>query len=235
MDLQVSTPTVSEDVARRLRLLIHSGQLGPGDRLPPERDLAPLMCVGRVSLREAIRLLQARGYVEVRRGATGGTFVTQLDRPYEDWLGQMRSRVDEIGDIIDMRIGLETRAAVLAARRRTDEHLAEMTEAIEQLDASENRVSFRTADARFHGALVRAAQNRRLETAVVESRGEMFLPLDRLVFTAQIESSRAGHTAVYQAVRDRNGELAARAMEAHLEQSRREMQQVIFGGPEPPP
>src|SRR5688500_5033710 len=101
---QLSTPTVSADVARSLRALIHGGHLGPGDRLPPERELAKQMGVGRVSIREALRLLQATGYVDVRRGASGGTFITALDRPYEDWVRRMRESVDEVNDILDLRV-----------------------------------------------------------------------------------------------------------------------------------
>ncbi|GLY65867.1 FadR/GntR family transcriptional regulator [Amycolatopsis taiwanensis] len=230
MDFEFTTPTVSEDIAARLRTLIHSGELGPGDRLPPERELAERMRVGRVSLREAIRLLQASGYVEVRRGATGGTFVTQLDRPYQDWLRQMRNRVDEIGDILDLRIGLEARAAALAARRRTDAQLSAMATAIDQLASSDSRTSFRAADAAFHGAVAAAAHNKRLETAIAQARGEMFTPVDRLVYTELIMSSQAAHAAVHEAIRDRNAELAARAMESHLEQTRQELHHVIFGG-----
>ncbi|PFG57575.1 GntR family transcriptional regulator [Amycolatopsis sulphurea] len=229
MDFELTSSTVSEDIARRVRTLIHSGELGPGDRLPPERELSERMGVGRVSLREAIRLLQAGGYVEVRRGATGGTFVTELNRPYDDWVRQMRSRVDELGDILDLRIGLESRAAALAAGRRTEAHLAALATSIAQLADADSRTSFRAADAAFHSTLARAARNKRLETAISQARGEMFVPVDRLVYTELVETSRAGHTAVYEAVRDRNAGLAASAMEAHLEQTRLELHEVVFG------
>jgi DNA-binding FadR family transcriptional regulator len=227
--IDLATPTISADIASRLRALIHAGDLGPGDRLPPERELAKQMGVGRVSVREALRTLQANGYVEVRRGATGGAFVTQLDRPYRDWLTNMRSSEREINDILDLRVGLETQAARLAAGRRTDEHLTAMAEAIEAMSSSDSRVTFRNTDARFHGALAQAACNQRLEAAVASARGEMFSPLDSLAFTEVVESSRAAHSAIYEAVRDRDAEQAARAMVAHLEQTREELQQLIFG------
>lgn len=83
----MTTPTVAEDVARHIRRLIHDGALSAGDRLPGERDLAADLGVGRVSVREAIRLLADGGYVTVRRGAHGGTLVTGLDSAYEAWLG----------------------------------------------------------------------------------------------------------------------------------------------------
>ncbi|MBU8817954.1 MULTISPECIES: FadR/GntR family transcriptional regulator [Mycolicibacterium] len=229
MDLDLGAPSVTSDVARRLRARIRAGELGPGDRLPPERDLAKQMGVGRVSVREALRLLQAGGYVEVRRGATGGTFVTQLDRPYRNWLSEMRSGASEITDILDLRIGLECQAAKLAATRRTEAELATMAAAIDEMSSSDSRVSFRNSDARFHGALAQAARNERLKSAVASARGEMFAPLDELVYTEIVESSRAGHLAIYQAVLDQDAERARRAMEEHLEQTRQELEQLIFG------
>ncbi|MDH6198389.1 GntR family transcriptional repressor for pyruvate dehydrogenase complex [Mycobacterium frederiksbergense] len=229
MDLDLGAPSVTADIARRLRARIRAGDLGPGDRLPSERDLAKQMGVGRVSVREALRLLQAGGYVEVRRGATGGTFITALDRPYQNWLTEMRSGASEITDILDLRIGLECQAAKLAASRRTDEELAAMAAAIDEMSSSDSRVLFRNADARFHSALAQAAGNPRLASAIASARGEMFAPLDELVYTEVVESSRVCHLAVYEAVRDRDAERARLAMEAHLEQTRQELEVLIFG------
>jgi GntR family transcriptional regulator, transcriptional repressor for pyruvate dehydrogenase complex len=229
MDLDLGALTVTTDIARRLRARIHAGDLGPGDRLPPERDLAKQMGVGRVSIREALRMLRAGGYLEVRRGATGGTFVTPLDRPYRNWLSEMRSGVGEITDILDLRIGLESHAAKLAASRRTDAELDSMEAAIEEMSSSHSRVSFRNSDARFHGTVARAARNPRLESAIASARGEMFAPIDELVYTEIVESSRAAHLAIFEAVRDSDPERARRAMEGHLEQTRQELDVLIFG------
>ncbi|MGB3483312.1 MAG: FadR/GntR family transcriptional regulator [Mycobacterium sp.] len=233
MDLDPTTPTVSGDIARRLRTQIHAGDLGPGDRLPSERDLAKQLGVGRVSIREALRLLQAGGYVEVRRGATGGTFITGLDRPYRDWLSNMRSGSGEITEILDLRIGLENQAARLAAERRTDADLVALETAIDEMTTSASRVSFRNADARFHNTLARATRNRRLESAITNARGEMFAPLDALVYTELIETSRAGHLEIFTAVRDRDPEAARAAMDSHLEQTRVEVNLLIHGSMEP--
>ncbi|MGH3327699.1 MAG: FadR/GntR family transcriptional regulator, partial [Streptomycetales bacterium] len=107
MSRVVTSMTLTQGVAEYLRSLIHRGELGPGDRLPAERELAERLGVARVSLREAIRILQDGGYVEVRRGARGGTFVTELRRPVEDWRARMREHTGEIDDIIDFRTALE--------------------------------------------------------------------------------------------------------------------------------
>jgi DNA-binding FadR family transcriptional regulator len=114
----VTAQTLTQAVAEHLRTLIHQGEVGPGERLPAERELAERLGVTRASLREAIRALQQEGYVQVRRGALGGTYVTELIEPLEKWRMRMRSQTGEFDDIIDFRIALETQTARLAAIRR---------------------------------------------------------------------------------------------------------------------
>jgi DNA-binding FadR family transcriptional regulator len=164
--------TVTDDVAQQLRQLIHSGELGPGDKLPSERELADRLGVARVSLREAIKLLQGTGYVEIKRGARGGTFITGLEAAYRRWVGRLREEASELDDIIDYRIAIESRAAALAAVRRVESDLAEQRTAIERLDDAQERSAFRLADSQFHGAVARASGSRRLEAAIHYARGE---------------------------------------------------------------
>ena len=218
-----SPNTQPESLAGQLRTLIHQGSLGPGDRLLPERELAEQLGVGRDSLREAIKLLQGSGYVVVRRGAHGGTFVTELEEPYARWLTSMREDLDELNDILDFRIAIETRAAALAAERRDEDDLASQRIAIEQLVEAEGRSSFRLADSAFHAAVAHAARNRRLESSIQYARGELFSPTDHLWFTELIESCRRGHQAIYEAINRRDPRGAAQAMEAHIEDTRADL------------
>ena len=72
----VSMGRISEVIVEQIRLLMRQGQLKPGDRLPPERDLCERFGVSRVTVREALRMLESSGLVEIRVGARGGAFVT---------------------------------------------------------------------------------------------------------------------------------------------------------------
>src|SRR5262245_65697347 len=90
-------------VVDKLRRAIHNGSFVPGDKFPPERELSKQLGVSRASVREAIRVLEGEGYVETRRGASGGIIV--LDRAQtEDRLAEViRARLPEIERAIDFR------------------------------------------------------------------------------------------------------------------------------------
>ena len=69
----------SEHIIEQIRKAIFEGQLKPGDRLPPERELTQSFEVSKATLREALRSLEVLGFLEIRKGAAGGPFVTEVD------------------------------------------------------------------------------------------------------------------------------------------------------------
>lgn len=229
MNRVVASMTLTQGIAEHIRGLIHRGELGPGDRLPPERELAERLGVARFSLREAIRVLQDDGYVEVRRGAHGGTFVTGLSRPVEAWQARMRENPGEIDDIFDFRISLESNSARLAAIRRSPADLEFLYASIEGLEHATDRASFRLADSQFHDGLARAAGNTRLESAIHSARGELFSPHDLLDFIEPIEENTRDHLAICAAVRDRDPDTAEVRMREHLANARDQVRAIVFG------
>lgn len=238
MARQVTSTSLTQAVADHLRMRIHRGDVSPGERLPAERELAEQLGVARISLREAIRQLREDGYVEVRRGSTGGTYVTELRRPAEAWRARMRDQAGEIDDIVDFRIALETQTATLAAQRCTEVSLAPVQESLVALRDAIGRTAFRQADSRFHVALARAARNERLVDAVETARGELFSPRDLLMFREPVEETLRDHQAIFEAVRAGDADGAAEAMRAHLERARRQLRAIVFGsdgGPDDEP
>lgn len=232
MTRAVSSTTLSQAVADHLRTLIHRGELTPGERLMPERDLSVHLGVARISLREAIRRLRAEGYVEVRRGPTGGTFITELQRPAEAWRARMRAQTGEIDDLLDFRIALETETAVLAADRRSEADLVALDAALvalTRLRPADGRTPFRRADTQFHLALAAAARSPRLADAVKTSRGELFTPNDLLPFDEPVAETLRDHRAIFEAVRDRDPDRAAGAMREHLDHTRTQLHAIVFG------
>src|SRR6185503_12093416 len=106
-----------EETVERLLQVIKLGVVACGERLPPERELAPQLGVSRVTLREAIRALQQEGFVESRRGRAGGTFVTYRHPvPRKGDLARVAAnKGEQLTDALTYRMAVETGAAQLLA------------------------------------------------------------------------------------------------------------------------
>jgi GntR family transcriptional regulator, transcriptional repressor for pyruvate dehydrogenase complex len=222
------TPTTPRIIAEVIRGFIHRGELISGDRLPPERVLADQLGVARVSLRDALAQLQQEGYLLARRGAHGGTFVTGLAEPRRRWVRRMQENPAALEDIIDYRIAIEAHAAWLAARRRHQADLPAIEEAIGWRPGAVGGRSFRAADSAFHRAIAIAARSPRLEAAIDEARGLLFLPADALVYPPGTDRSLGDHRWIAAAVRDGDGDRAAAAMRAHIESTRDSLRHALI-------
>jgi DNA-binding FadR family transcriptional regulator len=214
--------TTTADVLDDIRGRIHRGELGPGDRLPPERELAARLRVSRDRVREALQSLETDGYLVARRGATGGRFVTELAAPFAAWAARTEHDLD---DIVDFRLAVECEASRFAARRRTRADLDAMRRAVERLDAAATPREYRLADVAFHAAIAVASGNDRLATAVERARGELFEPADELWKHGRIESL-ADHRQILAAIDDAAAEAAATAMAEHIERTRLELRDL---------
>src|SRR5574341_2360720 len=112
---------VYEEVAARIRRLIADGRLRPGDKLPPERELAVMLGVSRTSVRDAIRTLEVAGLLEPRQGE--GTVVRELspDNLVAPIASALMSRRDLLADLMEFRRMIEPPTAREAAERATPE------------------------------------------------------------------------------------------------------------------
>ena len=217
-ELSAATTEVIEEIRGR----IHRGELGPGDRLPAERELASRMHVSRDRVREALLSLETEGYLVSRRGATGGRFVTELATPFAAWAVRTE---DDLDDIVDFRLAVECEACRFAARRRTRSDLHAMRQAVERLDNATTPRDYRLADVTFHASIAIASQNDRLAVAVERARGELFEPADELWKDGRIESL-ADHRHILAAIQGKQPEAAAQAMAEHIERTRLELREL---------
>ncbi len=114
--------TTGERIAERFVTAIALGQFVPGQRLPTERELAAMLSVSRATVREAIARLAEAGYVTVRRGRSGGTFVTDGWGPDSDEMIRrtLGGEWQEVESLLDFRQVIEQQIARTAALRRTD-------------------------------------------------------------------------------------------------------------------
>jgi GntR family transcriptional regulator, transcriptional repressor for pyruvate dehydrogenase complex len=222
----VSAVPAYELVLEQLRRSIHLGHFGHGDKLPPERELAKQLGVSRTTVREAVRVLEGEGLVEIRRGSAGGIIVrTQTARPAD-----LRRRLREFEEIIDFRIAVESMTARLAAGRRTKADIADLERAfgrLESFSAGEGEVSdWLRADGEYHLLIARIARNARLARAVEEARAGMFLPIGA-VWGGLEQRAHLMHTELQEALVAGDPERAAEAMTAHIEATRADVHAVV--------
>ncbi len=204
-----------EDTVGRLLQTIRLGVLGPGESLPPERELAARLGVSRDTVREAIKSLADAGYLVSRRGRYGGTFLTEkLPAPAED-----RPRVtrDEIDDALRLREILEVGAARMAAGRTLTAAEREVLWA-RLTDVRRAALDdYRRLDSRLHLAIAEAAGSPSLVPLVAENRMRLNALLDRIpLLPRNISHSDEQHQAIVVAILTGDCEAAASAMRAHV-------------------
>ena len=140
--------------------LLTSGELGPGDRLPNERDLALRLALSRSTVREAIRGLEMMRVLQVRHGE--GIFVTSLDAPLlleATGFAMQLMRDHEVVDLLELRAILEGAAAGLASARITDEQLRSLSRRLEEFDTAATADELLEADIAFHACIAAGAGN----------------------------------------------------------------------------
>ena len=153
---------LSEKIIAQISDALVSGELKPGDRLPPERELAEQFGVSRTVIRDAVKTLAGRGILHVKHGA--GIFVTTSE---ENAIGRLGALSDilplqgvSLRDLFEIRKVLEAEGAEWAARRRNDYHLKRLRGILEDAYRnSENIEVLSERDAQFHVAIAEASQN----------------------------------------------------------------------------
>lgn len=218
------TPNLAHDLVAKLTQSILLGQVLPGDKLPSENTIVQEHGVSRTVVREALSKLQASGLVETRHGI--GTFV--LERAPEQGL---RLNVDTalgVRSILELRLGLETQAAALAAVRRTDRQVAQMREALDDYQSLlANNDSCVEADKRFH-LLIAEATGNLCFSEIMQHLGRSMIPRTRVNAAERgaADLSKLGqlanleHEAILNAIKRQDPDAARAAMWLHLTNSR---------------
>jgi DNA-binding FadR family transcriptional regulator len=215
-----------EVVTERLRHAIHIGTYLPGDKLPPERTLAQQLGVSRMTVREAIRVLRAEGYVASRRGSAGGITVLDQAEDAKRLRPVLLRRMAELDDAFEFRIAVEAAAARLAAQRRTKRDLALLHQAYLELEQGREAARFRAADNVFHLAIADAARNRFMREAIENVRAMTWVPLDQVI-SKVFTSAHEHHAQILQAIENGDADAAERAVVAHIERAHRDLHRVV--------
>ncbi len=223
----VAVPAAYAVVVEHLRRAIHLGHYAAGEKLPPERVLAPQLGVARVTLREALRVLEGEGYVQLRKGSAGGATVRERMGTPETLRPMLLARRDELQALQEFRVVNERLAVERAAARASDDDLALLEDTIERLRQGVSIGAFRQADSAFHLHIAAVADCRLLKSAVEEARAELFIPLDALDFEILLPETIREHERILLALQDRDAKRAGRAMVAHLKSTSTELDRLL--------
>ncbi|HAN22980.1 MAG: FadR family transcriptional regulator [Microbacterium sp.] len=212
------TGTPVTEVARRLLDLFTGGQVAPGTRLPPERQLAATLGVGRSAVREALAALEILGIVDVRPGS--GTYLrgaaSELLPQTLRW-GLLISEHNTV-ELLELRSGLETYVARLAASRAENAAISRVQGHLDEMRAArDDYAAFAVADRKFHQALAESADNATLIDLLHVVRSLLHVYANRAVHDDDsVATAIEEHAAVLAAVArgDENG--AAAAMADHM-------------------
>lgn len=212
--------TLSTGIATHIEQLIVDGELQPGDRIPPERELAKTLGVSRASLREAMHELESRNLIDRRQGS--GTTVASPAAERRSLLGELSRQEVEQLNAAELRDIVEPRIAYLAATRRAATNIRSLDEILRRsAEASSADESLRL-DVEFHLELTHAAQNPLLSTLVgVTNDWTLETRRHSHATAAARRLSIDGHRRILDALVDGDPDAARIAMEDHLADVRR--------------
>jgi GntR family transcriptional regulator, transcriptional repressor for pyruvate dehydrogenase complex len=217
----VSNERISREIVDQIKAAMLEGRLAPGDRLLPERNLAEQFAVSRVTVRDALRILEADGLLQIRIGARGGAIVTVpgTSRVGEGIANMLLLSAVTAADVTEARMVFELGTIPLVCERANAADIAELLEICDRSDAALRDGTFEVGlSAEFHIRLGRCTHNPAIEMIIDSFRGPLLMSLQRAKEAAP-EMGFVGapeHRALVAAIAERDVERARRIMSEHL-------------------
>jgi DNA-binding FadR family transcriptional regulator len=228
--------TLALELTERLAERVREGRLAAGEKLPTEAEIMEEFGISRTVVREAIGRLAAAGLVETRHGV--GTFVVGVgDAAAFRVAPQQLETLRDVVALLELRIGVETEAAGLAARRRTEQNLAVMRAALDAFAQAVQEGGDAVApDFQFHSEIARATQNDHF-ARLMATFGTGVIPRARLAAgeppseerLAYLRRVNAEHESILDAIAAGDAEAARAAMRTHLANSRERRRRAAGG------
>jgi DNA-binding FadR family transcriptional regulator len=214
------------EVVLQLQQQIHSGAIKPGDKLPTESAFMLSLGVSRTVIREAISQLQAAKQVETRHGI--GTFVLAPSAAKNFQIDEeVLSKLDDVIGVLELRIGIETEAAGLAAQRAKSSHIKALKLSLQSfLNAIQTDSDAVPSDFEFHMGIAKATGNQYFED-LLSYLGTHIIPRTRINTTdlgsegtaLYLQRVHSEHVEIFEAIRQHDTNGARQAMHRHLTNS----------------
>lgn len=218
----VKSNKVSEHIIEQIRKAIFEGQLKPGDKLPSERELVENFKVSKTTLREAIRSLEVLGFLEIRKGASGGSFVTEVDmkKARDCFSNFLHFKNLSLKDLSEVRLLLEPTIAEKAALGINGDDLKRLEELLRECDyvmKHDIPIESRKNEVEFHRIIASVTGNPILmfildfvENLLIDTK-EILKPSKE--FSQKVQKA---HRRIYKALLERDGKKARAEMVKHV-------------------
>jgi len=215
-----------EQVVKQIEHFIHEELLKPGDKLPPERELAEMFQVSRSSVRDAIRTLEMMGLVEPRQGEGNVVRDPSVGPAVSPLFGLLVRKREMVGELLDVRKMLEPPLAARAAAHASAEETAYLEDILRRQEEKVRRGELAIEeDSEFHYTIAKAAKN-----SVVLKVLDVLMDLLResreraLQVEGRLQKSFAGHQRILRAIKRHDAAAAEAAMHQHVE----EIEEIIL-------
>jgi GntR family transcriptional repressor for pyruvate dehydrogenase complex len=216
----MQVPKASDVLADDLRERILRGEFPEGTALPPERELVIQTRMSRTTVREALRILEVQGLVQIRTGRSGGAFV---QKPGEESIASsvnlmIRGRQIRMAALLETRESIEPSCAKMAAERRTTADLDALERANDAISVDGPLSAFLTANIDWHIAVAVASHNELLTGFMLALSRAIYASTDNQGFidTEVRQTTIRAHQLITEAIRDGDPKAAVRRMERHV-------------------
>jgi GntR family transcriptional regulator, transcriptional repressor for pyruvate dehydrogenase complex len=224
---KVTSQRIFEKAVEQIRELIQSGNLSPGQKLPTEQELGKQLNVSRSSVREALRVLESEGMVDVRRGL--GTYIAEQPvkkQPADDAARWLEQREEALEQVLDVRERIESLAAYLAATRASDIEISDMRAIVETqirlIEVMQSTGEFdydilSKLDAAFHLA-ISTASDHDLAIEIIARLIPAFNESNKAVLyvSKRMKAMEKEHVAILNALEQRDPHAASKAIRDHI-------------------
>ena len=234
---KVKQKRIFHEVADQIEEAVVSGLLKPGEKLPAERELVGRFDISRRTLREALRIVEQKGLIEIKIGSRGGAFVKDLTTaPISESLALLiRSKKISLRELAEFRVDIESLVAAKAARQATKEDIDSLKDLLvegETILASKrfNWKAFMKVDQRLHRALARIARNSIYEFILktihenINRYYESYLPKDKEIWKQSFLEMRP----LVKAVEDGDAKKAFILAQEHIKRGDRLMENIAI-------
>lgn len=220
---------VSENIVEQIRKAIFDGTLKPGDKLPPERELIKNFKVSKATLREAMRSLEVMGFLEIRKGVSGGGFVTEVDmkKARDSFINFLHFKNLSLTNLTEVRLVLESHIAEKAALTITEDDLKELKKLIEECEyvlKHNTPIESRKNEIEFH-RIIGSATGNPILMFILDFVEDLLIDTKEILQPGKGFSKKVliAHKRIYKALLERNGKKVKQEMIKHIKEVERDL------------